>query len=176
MGGLCRRLRQRLPANVLRQLDRHDQGRPTRRPRLQADRKQHRRGRQEEKQGYELAFMSLISNYYLQFYLPLGGITIKPHQIRNHMWIFINCLIVNPSFDSQTKENMTLAQNKFGSKCTLSPKFFTQLGKVGRYSMERFKLFHFSLFPFTFHHPPLFLSLGSSRVCWRGPSSSRTWT
>jgi len=60
-----------------------------------------------------------------------GGITIKPHQIRNHMWIFINCLIVNPSFDSQTKENMTLAQNKFGSKCTLSPKFFTQLGKSG---------------------------------------------
>ena len=80
--------------------------------------------------------MSLISNYYLQFYLPSGGITIKPHQIRNHMWIFINCLIVNPSFDSQTKENMTLAQNKFGSKCTLSPKFFTQLGKVGRYSWE----------------------------------------
>ena len=59
-----------------------------------------------------------------------GGIVIKPHQIRNHMWIFINCLIVNPSFDSQTKENMTLAQNKFGSKCSLSPKFFTQLSKV----------------------------------------------
>ena len=60
-----------------------------------------------------------------------GGITIKPHQIRNHMWIFINCLIVNPSFDSQTKENMTLQQNKFGSKCQLSPKFFTQLSKSG---------------------------------------------
>ena len=59
-----------------------------------------------------------------------GGIVIKPHQIRNHMWIFINCLIVNPSFDSQTKENMTLAQNKFGSKCSLTPKFFTQLSKV----------------------------------------------
>ena len=39
-----------------------------------------------------------------------GGVQIKPHQIRNHMWLFINCLIVNPSFDSQTKELMTLQQ------------------------------------------------------------------
>jgi DNA topoisomerase-2 len=37
-----------------------------------------------------------------------GGIVIKPHQIKNHLWVFVNCLIVNPTFDSQTKENMTL--------------------------------------------------------------------
>ena len=60
-----------------------------------------------------------------------GGVNIKPHQIRNHIWVFINCLIVNPSFDSQTKENMTLQMSKFGSKCNLSPKFFAQLGKSG---------------------------------------------
>ncbi len=47
------------------------------------------------------------------------------------MWIFVNCLIVNPTFDSQTKENMTLQQNKFGSKCGLSDKFGTQLSKSG---------------------------------------------
>jgi DNA gyrase/topoisomerase IV subunit B len=29
-------------------------------------------------------------------------------QIRNHLWLFVNCLIVNPTFDSQTKETMTL--------------------------------------------------------------------
>jgi len=33
---------------------------------------------------------------------------VKPFQIKNHMWIFVNCLIENPTFDSQTKENMTL--------------------------------------------------------------------
>jgi DNA topoisomerase-2 len=38
---------------------------------------------------------------------------------------------VNPTFDSQTKENMTLQATKFGSKCTLSPKFFTSLQKCG---------------------------------------------
>ena len=25
-------------------------------------------------------------------------------QVRNHLWVFINCLIENPAFDSQTKE------------------------------------------------------------------------
>ncbi len=50
---------------------------------------------------------------------------------RNHLWVFINCLIVNPTFDSQTKENMTLLQSKFGSKCALSPKFFTAVQKSG---------------------------------------------
>lgn len=60
-----------------------------------------------------------------------GGINIKPFQVKNHMWVFINCLIVNPTFDSQTKENMTLQSKSFGSKCTLSEKFITSVSKSG---------------------------------------------
>lgn len=60
-----------------------------------------------------------------------GGTTIKAHQVKSHMWLFINCLIVNPSFDSQTKENMTLQVKNFGSKCTLSEKFIHQVIKCG---------------------------------------------
>lgn len=60
-----------------------------------------------------------------------GGIAIKPFQIKNHMWIFINCLINNPTFDSQTKENMTLQAKSFGSKCQLSEKFVTSVTKIG---------------------------------------------
>ena len=52
-----------------------------------------------------------------------GGVAVKPFQIKNHLWVFINCLIENPSFDSQTKENMTLKERSFGSKCNLSEKF-----------------------------------------------------
>ncbi|KAF3816889.1 hypothetical protein GH733_014237, partial [Mirounga leonina] len=37
-----------------------------------------------------------------------GGVAVKAHQVKNHMWIFVNALIENPTFDSQTKENMTL--------------------------------------------------------------------
>ena len=39
------------------------------------------------------------------------------------MWIFVNALIENPTFDSQTKENMTLQVKSFGSTCQLSEKF-----------------------------------------------------
>lgn len=60
-----------------------------------------------------------------------GGINIRPFQVKNHMWIFINCLIVNPTFDSQTKENMTLQIKSFGSKCALSEKFIGAITKSG---------------------------------------------
>ncbi|XP_048776509.2 DNA topoisomerase 2-alpha-like isoform X2 [Ostrea edulis] len=60
-----------------------------------------------------------------------GGIAIKPFQVKNHLWIFVNCLIENPTFDSQTKETMTLQAKQFGSKCALSEKFINQVSKCG---------------------------------------------
>lgn len=60
-----------------------------------------------------------------------NGINIKPFQVRNHLWVFVNCLIENPTFDSQTKENMTLQAKSFGSKCVLSEKFIASLSKAG---------------------------------------------
>lgn len=48
---------------------------------------------------------------------------VKPYQIKQHLWLFVNCLIENPAFDSQTKENMTLRPSAFGSKCNLSDDF-----------------------------------------------------
>lgn len=49
--------------------------------------------------------------------------TVKPAQVKNHMWIFVNALIENPTFDSQTKETLTLLASKFGSKPTISEDF-----------------------------------------------------
>lgn len=60
-----------------------------------------------------------------------SGVQIKPFQIKNHLWVFVNCLIVNPTFDSQTKENMTLQAKSFGSKCTFSDKFTNSVMKCG---------------------------------------------
>jgi len=48
---------------------------------------------------------------------------VKPFQIKNHMWIFVNALIENPAFDSQTKDTLTLKSSAFGSKCELSEDF-----------------------------------------------------
>ncbi|XP_065507105.1 DNA topoisomerase 2-alpha [Caloenas nicobarica] len=58
-----------------------------------------------------------------------NGVGVKPFQVKNHMWIFVNALIENPTFDSQTKENMTLQAKNFGSTCKLSEKFIK--GAVG---------------------------------------------
>ncbi|XP_036407893.1 DNA topoisomerase 2-alpha [Megalops cyprinoides] len=60
-----------------------------------------------------------------------AGVTVKPFQVKNHLWLFINCLIENPTFDSQTKENMTLQQKSFGSACTLSEKFIKSATNCG---------------------------------------------
>uniref|UniRef100_A0A914XMA9 DNA topoisomerase 2 n=1 Tax=Plectus sambesii TaxID=2011161 RepID=A0A914XMA9_9BILA len=60
-----------------------------------------------------------------------NGMKIRPLQIKNHMWIFVNSLIENPSFDSQTKETLTLQAKSFGSKCELSEKFIAQTMKCG---------------------------------------------
>ncbi|XP_050533091.1 DNA topoisomerase 2 isoform X2 [Daktulosphaira vitifoliae] len=60
-----------------------------------------------------------------------GGMDLKNHQVKNHLWVFVNCLIVNPTFDSQTKEHMTLQVKSFGSKCSLSEKFVTGVSKCG---------------------------------------------
>lgn len=56
---------------------------------------------------------------------------VKTFQIKNHMWLFINCLIENPAFDSQTKENMTLKHTSFGSKCPLGDDFVNKVKKSG---------------------------------------------
>ena len=56
---------------------------------------------------------------------------IKPNQIKNHLSVFVNCLIENPAFDSQTKENMTTRKKAFGSDCALPEKFLKKLDKSG---------------------------------------------
>uniref|UniRef100_A0A0N4ZG69 DNA topoisomerase 2 n=1 Tax=Parastrongyloides trichosuri TaxID=131310 RepID=A0A0N4ZG69_PARTI len=60
-----------------------------------------------------------------------SGVNVKPFQIKNHMWVFVNCLIENPTFDSQTKENMTLQAKSFGSKGEMTEKFYKEALKCG---------------------------------------------
>jgi DNA topoisomerase II len=55
------------------------------------------------------------------------GIDVKPFQIKSHLWLFVNCLIENPAFDSQTKETLTTKKEAFGSFCNLSEKFLKDI-------------------------------------------------
>ena len=47
--------------------------------------------------------------------------------IKNYLRIFVDTLIVNPSFDSQTKERLITTASKFGSKPEISDKFIKNI-------------------------------------------------
>ncbi|KAI9815208.1 MAG: DNA topoisomerase 2 [Thelocarpon impressellum] len=59
-----------------------------------------------------------------------SGVLLKSNQIRNHIFLFVNCSIVNPAFTSQTKEQLTTKASQFGSKCTVSDKFLKDIAKT----------------------------------------------
>jgi len=56
-------------------------------------------------------------------------LNLKPQQIKQNMWIFVNSLIENPSFDSQTKETLTTKPSTFGSSCELSASFHKKVAQ-----------------------------------------------
>ena len=56
---------------------------------------------------------------------------LKSGQIKDTVTFFVNATIVNPSFDSQTKETLTTPVAKFGSTVTISSKFTDSLVKAG---------------------------------------------
>ncbi|KAM0718656.1 hypothetical protein Q7P37_005727 [Cladosporium fusiforme] len=59
-----------------------------------------------------------------------GGVKLKKAQIKNHIFLFVNCLIVNPAFTSQTKEQLTTKVSAFGSKPQVSDKFLAAIAKT----------------------------------------------
>eukprot|EP00439_Symbiodinium_sp_Y106_P014864 s1680_g2.t1 len=48
-----------------------------------------------------------------------GTLAVKSQHVKSFLWIFVNCLIENPAFDSQTKETLTSKRERFGSACRL---------------------------------------------------------
>ena len=57
------------------------------------------------------------------------GHSLKQSHLRNHIFIFINCFIDNPAFNSQTKEQLTTKVSQFGTKCTLGDDFLKKIAK-----------------------------------------------
>jgi DNA topoisomerase-2 len=58
-------------------------------------------------------------------------VDIKPGQIKDSVVFFVNATIVNPAFDSQTKECLTTLASKFGSTPTFTSKLPDGLLKLG---------------------------------------------
>ncbi|CAK7909709.1 DNA topoisomerase 2 [[Candida] anglica] len=55
---------------------------------------------------------------------------IKPWEVRNNMFLFVNSLIENPAFTSQTKEQLTTKTSQFGGKVTVSDVFINKILKT----------------------------------------------
>jgi DNA topoisomerase-2 len=58
-------------------------------------------------------------------------LTVTPNVLKDSVIWFINSTIVNPAFDTQTKETLTSTSKNFGSLPEISPKFIDQLIKIG---------------------------------------------
>ena len=56
-------------------------------------------------------------------------IKLNNNQIKQNIWIFLNCKIENPSFDSQTKETLTSKVSNFGSECVIKEKYMKEILK-----------------------------------------------
>lgn len=60
-----------------------------------------------------------------------GGAAVKPAQIKNNFFLFVNAQIENPAFSSQTKEQLTSRPATFGSKYQLGDKFLKDCENSG---------------------------------------------
>ena len=58
-------------------------------------------------------------------------IEVKNSIIKEQLTIFVNCSIVNPSFDSQTKDYLNTSFSNFGSTCEVSNSIIEKLAKMG---------------------------------------------
>lgn len=58
-------------------------------------------------------------------------VDVKPNTIKEQLMIFLRCDIENPSFSSQTKDELGTAVANFGSSCKVSDDFIEKLSKMG---------------------------------------------
>ena len=73
----------------------------------------------------------IISQIEAQILKKNKNIKIRPQSIKENLVFFINSVIVNPSFTSQTKEELKTKPKEFGSNCTLSEQFIKKILKTG---------------------------------------------
>lgn len=55
--------------------------------------------------------------------------TVPRNSIGNHLYVFVNCLVPNPSFGSQTKETLITPKPKISGRLQLPDSFFKDLAK-----------------------------------------------
>ena len=54
---------------------------------------------------------------------------VRPHHVRNYVRLFVNALVENPKFDSQSKTRLTSRVGDFGSRCDFDDKTLEAIGR-----------------------------------------------
>jgi DNA topoisomerase-2 len=62
-------------------------------------------------------------------FLKKHKVDVKPSELRGHMFLYLDCTIVNPSFSSQTKEKLITEQKEFGHSYQVPPKLIASIIK-----------------------------------------------
>ena len=58
-------------------------------------------------------------------------VKVNINSIKEQLILFLRCDVVNPSFDSQTKDYLNTPYSKFGSTCTVTDNFVDKVAKMG---------------------------------------------
>ena len=75
--------------------------------------------------------LNQVTKKMIEYIKKKKKITVKPVTIKEQLFIFVNCMIENPAFDSQTKDYMNTPVSKFGSKFEVNDKLIDKLAKMG---------------------------------------------
>jgi flagella basal body P-ring formation protein FlgA len=73
--------------------------------------------------------MSQIVAQLREFFLKKHKVDIKPTELKNHMTLFLDSTIINPSFSSQTKEKLITEVKEFGTTFEVSNKLVQSILK-----------------------------------------------
>lgn len=64
-----------------------------------------------------------------EFFAKKHKVDVKPSELKNHMFLFLNSTIINPSFSSQTKEKLITEVKDFGTIFEISNKLIQSILK-----------------------------------------------
>lgn len=64
-----------------------------------------------------------------EFFLKKHKVDVKPSELKQHMFLFLDSTIINPSFSSQTKEKLITEVKDFGSQFQVSAKLIQSILK-----------------------------------------------
>ena len=73
--------------------------------------------------------MNQIVSQLREFFMKKHKVDVKPSELKNHMFLFLDSTIINPSFSSQTKEKLITEVKDFGTTFEISNKLIQSILK-----------------------------------------------